>query len=195
MRCLRQVVYSLLFLLLFGFIMFQWKRFSTGNLLRCFLRKPKEHMFLFKTTGKSGDKFSQFPPNVPSKMDHHNLSQNPKVLPKPHPENTSPRQPTGDRAIEAPEHQRLSILLPFRFSSLTVLFTLSASAMACGSEGQRTQAFDRGRVPRRPGPWGVMGCTCSCGWVFRKYVDYRWVFWHDCARIHSSSDRVISRWY
>ena len=26
-------------------------------------------------------------------------------------------------------------------------------------------------------------------------VDYRWVFWHDCARMHSSSDRVISRWY
>ena len=31
----------------------------------------------------------------------------------------------------------------------------------------------QGQVPRRPGPWGVMGCTCSCGWVFRKYVDYR----------------------
>ena len=34
--------------------------------------------------------------------------------------------------------------------------------MACGSEGSA------GQVPRSPGPWGVMGCTRSCGWVNRK---------------------------
>ena len=149
MRCLCQVVYSLLFLLLFGFIMFQWKRFSTGNLLRCFLRKPKEHMILFKTTGKSGDKFSQFPPNVPSKMDHHNLPQNPKVLPKPHPENTSLRQPTGDRAIEAPEHHPCRCCSP----------SGSAVSPFCSPWGpQRWPA-----APKASGPRRLTGAECQGG--------------------------------
>ena len=59
----------------------------------------------------------------------------------------------------------------------------------------------QGQVPRRFGPSGVMGCTCSCGWVNRK-PPLNWLmstigefFWHDCARIHSNFDKVTSRWY
>ena len=142
---------------------------------------------------------------MPSKMDH-NLPQTQKS--PSNPKNTSPRQPTG-----RPRH-----LLPHRVFFWTPwaprrLGTIVAEVVVIQSQichrfvhleglsdGLRLrrpadQAFDRGR------PWGVMGCTCSCGWVNRK-SPLNWLmstigefFRHDCARIHSNFDKVTSRWY
>ena len=82
---------------------------------------------------------------------------------------------------------------------VTVLFTLRASAIACGSEGQRTRR-STGAGAKEARALGSYGMHLLL-WVGEPKVttelvdvDYRWVFWHHCARIHSNSDRVISRW-
>ena len=117
----------------------------------------------------------------------------PKSLPQtPTPKNTSSCQPTGDRAIsfptgffldslscEAPAHQRPRCCCTSgpALSPLCSPWRPQRWPAAPKASGPGVR---QGQVPRRPRPWGVMGCTLLL-WVGEPKVttelvdvDYRW---------------------
>ena len=125
-------------------------------------------------------KFSQSPPNVPSKMDHHNLPQTQKSPPNPAqrtrhhvnlPETaSSPSRPVfflDSLSSEAPGHQcpRFCCCPCWDMSPFCSPWGPQRWPVAPKDSGP---GIRQGQVPRRPGPWGVMGCTCPCGWVHGK---------------------------
>ena len=102
-------------------------------------------------------------PQTPPQEHITTLTYRPETAPSPSP----PGFFLDSLSSEAPEHQRRPCcwmagpkLSPFCWPWGPQRWPAAPKASG--------PSVRQGQVPRRPGPWGVMGCTCSCGWVNRK---------------------------